>query len=92
MPVQPCSRQELPALRKVCEEVYLGTLTKASKPRMTIIIVGKRHNTRFYATKKEEVDRSGNPQNGTVVGRGVTEAHTAIQGTARPAHYYIVYD
>jgi hypothetical protein len=39
--------------------------------------------------------------NGTIVDRGVTEArnwdfflqaHAAIQGTARPAHYYIVYD
>ena len=39
--------------------------------------------------------------NGTVVDRGVTEArnwdfflqaHSAIQGTARPAHYYIAYD
>lgn len=47
------------------------------------------------------MDRSGNPKNGTVVDRGVTEprnwdfylqAHTAIEGTARPAHYYVVHD
>ncbi|KIW21698.1 uncharacterized protein PV07_12869, partial [Cladophialophora immunda] len=51
--------------------------------------------------KAEQADRSSNPQHGTVVDRGVTEArnwdfylqaHTAIQGTARPAHYYVVYD
>ena len=92
---------ELPALRKGCEDVYPATMTKDGKPRMTIAIVGKRHNTRFYPTKKEQADRSWNPQNGTVVDRGVTEArnwdfflqaHTAIQGTARPAHYYIIYD
>ena len=93
--------KELPALKKGCEEVYPATMTKAGKPRMTIVIVGKRHHTRFYPTKKDDADRSWNPQNGTVVDRGVTEArnwdffmqaHTAIQGTARPAHYYIIYD
>ena len=94
-------KDELPALRKGCEDVYPATMSKAGKPRMTIAIVGKRHNARFYPTRKEEADRSWNPQNGTVVDRGVTEArnwdfflqaHTAIQGTARPAHYYLVYD
>ena len=93
--------EELPALRKACKEVYPATATKADMPRMTIIIVGKRHNTRFYPTKKEDADRGGNPLNGTVVDRGVTEArnwdfflqaHAAVQGTARPAHYYIIYD
>ena len=92
---------ELPALRKGCEDIYPATMTKAGMPHMTIIIVGKGHNTRFYATKKEEADRSWNPQNGTVVDRGVTEArnwdffmqaHATIHGTARPAHYYIIYD
>lgn len=93
--------QELPALRAACEALYSAQETKAGKPRITIIVVGKRHNTRFYPTKKEEADRGGNPLNGTVVDRGVTEArnwdfflqaHAAIQGTARPAHYYVVYD
>jgi len=63
--------------------------------------VGKRHNTRFFPTRKEDADRSSNPQNGTVVDRGVTEArnwdfflqaHAAIKGTSRLAHYYIVLD
>jgi hypothetical protein len=93
--------QELPALRKACEELYPATSTKQGLPRVTIIIVGKRHNTRFYSTRREDADRSSNPQNGTVVDRGVTESrnwdfflqsHAAIQGTARPAHYYVAYD
>jgi eukaryotic translation initiation factor 2C len=93
--------QELPALRAACKTVYPATAIKAGKPHMTFIIVGKRHNTRFYPTKREEADRGGNPMNGTVVDRGVTEArnwdfflqaHAAIQGTARPAHYYVIYD
>ena len=93
--------QELPLLRKACKETYPADLTKKGIPRLTIIIVGKRHNTRFYPTQPSDADRSSNPPNGTVVDRGVTEAphwdffmqaHSAIQGTARPAHYYIVLD
>jgi eukaryotic translation initiation factor 2C len=93
--------QELPLLRKACKELYPVTDTKKGLPRMSVIIVGKRHHTRFYPTRKEDADRSSNPQNGTVVDRGVTEArnwdfflqaHAAIQGTARPAHYYTVLD
>ena len=93
--------QELSLVRKTCKEVYTAAETKKRLPRISIVVVGKRHNTRFYPTKKEDADRSSNPQNGTIVDRGVTEArhwdfflqaHSAIQGTARPAHYYTVVD
>ncbi|KAJ8121163.1 hypothetical protein ONZ43_g2317 [Nemania bipapillata] len=94
-------RQELSALRNACMKKYPAPATKAGKPHITIVIVGKRHNTRFFPTKQEDADDRGNPKNGTVVDRGITEArnwdfflqsHTAVQGTARPAHYYVVYD
>jgi len=92
---------ELPLLRKACSDLYPPQDTKKGLPHITIIIVGKRHHTRFYPTTASDADRSANPKNGTVVDRGVTEAsnwdffmqaHTALQGTARPAHYYIVLD
>ena len=47
------------------------------------------------------MDRSSNPPNGTIVDRRVTEhrcwdfflqAHAAIQGTAKPAHYFVAHD
>jgi eukaryotic translation initiation factor 2C len=90
---------ELPSLRKACAALYPASQTALGLPRISIIVVGKRHNARFYATT--DMDRSGNPFCGTVVDRGVTEArnwdfylqsHTSLQGTARPAHYYVVYD
>ena len=93
--------EELPLLRDACKEVYPADQSKKGLPHMTIIIVGKRHHTRFGPVRSEDADRSSNPQNGTIVDRGVTEArnwdfflqaHTALQGTARPAHYYIVLD
>ena len=93
--------KELPLLRKACAELYPAPDTKKGLPYITIIIVGKRHHTRFYPTTVGDADSSSNPKNGTVVDRGVTEArnwdfflqsHTALQGTARPAHYYIILD
>lgn len=92
---------EIPALRKACAAAYSSELKKKGLPKISVIVVGKRHHTRFYATKENEADRSGNPMNGTVVDRGVTsmwnwdfflQAHTCLQGTAKPAHYYVVLD
>ena len=93
--------EELPQLRQACKEKYLPADQKNGLPRLTIIIVGKRHHTRFYPTTVQTADRFSNPKPGTVVDRGVTEAHNwdfflqphaALQGTARPAHYYVLLD
>lgn len=93
---------ELPLLRKACAELYPPADTKKGLPRISIIVVGKRHHTRFYPTSINDAAQvNGSPKNGTVVDRGITEArnwdfflqaHTAIIGTARPAHYYVVLD
>lgn len=99
-----CRNIEIPAMRKACEQVYPPALKQKGLPRMTFIIVGKRHHTRFYPTTDDDkvTDvRSGNPKNGTIVDRGVTDArmwdyylqaHTGLQGTARPAHYTVILD
>lgn len=93
--------QELPLLRQACHDVYPPAATKRNIPAISIIVVGKRHHTRFFPVKESEADRSANCKNGTVVDRGVTEvrnwdfflqAHTCLQGTARPAHYYVILD
>lgn len=88
---------ELPAIKKACEKLY----GKTPQPKMSIIIVGKRHHTRFYPTSTDDCDQNGNTKNGTVVDRGITmergwdfflQAHTCLQGTARPAHYVVIRD
>jgi hypothetical protein len=75
---------------------------ESKHPKVTIIVVGKRHHTRFYPTKAEHADqKTGNPHPGTVVDRGVTGekmfdffllAHQGLQGTSRPAHYVVIKD
>ena len=58
--------EELPQLRAACGSVYRDQRL----PRITLIIVGKRHHTRFYRTNEStgEVYKSedGNPPFGTV--------------------------
>lgn len=96
---------ELPCLVKAFDKLYGA---KAKHPKIAIIIVGKRHHTRFYPTKVEDADYnpqrekgSWNPLPGTVVDRGITnkilrefylQAHQGLQGTARPAHYVVIKD
>lgn len=96
---------ELPLIEEAYKEVYGD---KDKWPKTAIIIVGKRHHTRFYPTNVEDADgdaRSGkgswNPLPGTVVDRGIVgkvirefylQAHQGLQGTAKPAHYSVIKD
>lgn len=88
---------ELKQIREACKEI-LGPNTM---PKITVVVVGKRHHTRFYPTDATTADFKGNPLNGTVVDRGVTmekgfdfflQAHAALQGTAKPSHYVVILD
>ncbi|KAG5959309.1 hypothetical protein E4U56_005050 [Claviceps arundinis] len=69
-------------------------------PKFTVIVATKRHHIRFFP-EEGEADSNGNPLPGTLVERDVTHpfmwdfylsSHVAIQGTARPAHYYVILD
>ncbi|EXF86238.1 piwi domain-containing protein [Colletotrichum fioriniae PJ7] len=87
---------ELPMIRKACDQLY----PPKQHPRLSIIVSVKRHQTRFYPTSEVNMNqKSRNIKNSTVVDRGVTQArcwdffltaHTALKGTARPAHYTVL--
>ncbi|ORX97093.1 Piwi domain-domain-containing protein [Clohesyomyces aquaticus] len=91
--------QEYPAFIKAFDKLYGA---KANHPKISIVVVGKRHHTRFYPTNPQDADgRTGNPLPGTVVDRGVTGekifdffllAHKGLQGTSKPAHYVVLKD
>lgn len=90
---------ELPAFEKAFDKLYGA---KAKHPKISIVVVGKRHHTRFYPTHVNDTDgKTGNPMPGTVVDRGVTGeklfdffllAHQGLQGTSKPAHYVVIKD
>ncbi|KAF0685528.1 Aste57867_22603 [Aphanomyces stellatus] len=87
---------EVTALHRACAKLEPGYA-----PKITFVIVGKRHHTRLFATSAQNADRSGNVKAGTVVDTGVchpTEhdfylmSHAGLQGTSRPAHYHVLLD
>ncbi|KAJ5082775.1 hypothetical protein N7532_011818 [Penicillium argentinense] len=88
---------EMTALRGAFAKVYKDR----SHPRLTILVVTKRHHVRFFPTSAQDCDRTNNCKNGTLVERGITrpwywdfylQAQTPLQGSARPAHYVVLYD
>ena len=94
-------QSELPKLEAACAKIYRN----GKVPPISLVIVGKRHHTRFFpadTTDRSVVDtKTGNPKGGTVVDSGITEprlwdfylqSHTAIKGTAKPAHYVVLHD
>ncbi len=44
-------------------------------PKLTIVVCGKRHHTRFFPTEAQQAAGDGNPRPGTVVDRGVTAVY-----------------
>uniref|UniRef100_A0A023G7R7 Putative germ-line stem cell division protein hiwi/piwi n=1 Tax=Amblyomma triste TaxID=251400 RepID=A0A023G7R7_AMBTT len=91
--------QELKAIRDACLEL---SPDGSYKPPVTFIVVQKRHHTRFMpANDREGVGRCKNIPPGTTVDTVVTHpvdfdfflcSHAGIQGTSKPAHYYVVHD
>ncbi|RLN07443.1 hypothetical protein C2845_PM11G20930 [Panicum miliaceum] len=90
---------ELNAIRKAC-----ASLEANYQPKVTFVVVQKRHHTRLFAhnhNDQNSIDRSGNILPGTVVDSKIchpTEfdfylcSHAGIKGTSRPAHYHVLWD
>lgn len=89
---QSVLKDEFTQILEACQKIYQKH--HAPRPKINIMVVGKRHHTRFYPTEEKYADMTsrvkGNPPNGTVVDRGVTmekghdfflQAHVALQGT-----------
>ncbi|KAK6329723.1 hypothetical protein TWF696_003589 [Orbilia brochopaga] len=87
---------EFPKIVHACDQFEAGY-----RPKITLIVVGKRHHTRFYPMEADKADENKNCLPGTVVDRGITstydwdfflQAHKGLQGTTKPAHYYVLRD
>lgn len=89
--------QELSLIRKECWPIYESA--RLPQPRITIIIVTKRHHTRF--APKHNADTKANCQAGLVVDHSITDMslwdfflqpHSTLQGAARPGYYVVIHD
>ncbi|KZT62435.1 Piwi-domain-containing protein [Calocera cornea HHB12733] len=79
---------EIQSIRQAFKEL------NEAPPKITFIVVGKRHHLRFYPDKRDE-DRSGNANPGLVIDHTITSpthddfyllSHQGILGTSRPMH------
>ncbi|KAG8946717.1 hypothetical protein FRC04_011495 [Tulasnella sp. 424] len=86
---------EVAAIFKACDRVGIP------RPKLTFIVVGKRHHVRFFPPPGGSSDRSGNAPAGLVVDREITspvefdfylQSHGGLLGTSRSAHYNVLVD
>ncbi|KAK6339969.1 hypothetical protein TWF718_009356 [Orbilia javanica] len=96
--------KEVDAIDSAIDDAVVAIKTKfgtegVEKPKLTVLVVGKRHHTRFFPPNPRD-DRDKTAP-GLVVDRAVTavyekdfflQAHCAIRGTPRPAHYFVIRD
>jgi len=90
--------EEVRNIRKACQ--VIGGVDFF--PKITFIIVQKRHHTRFFCANQSDMcGRGKNVPPGTVVDSNITHpsqfdyflcSHFGIQGTSRPAHYHVLMD
>ncbi|CAG8443078.1 3096_t:CDS:10 [Acaulospora colombiana] len=87
--------EELKPLYAELERYYKGH--KQETPKLTYIIVQKRHHAR--PSEEENADKNGNCKPGTIVDSVIVvpqhftfflQSHTALRGTARPAYYHVI--
>ncbi|GAB6020037.1 argonaute 1 [Chamberlinius hualienensis] len=89
--------EELTAIQRACYAIG-----PKYQPPITFITVQKRHHTRLFPVNREDArGKSGNVPAGTTVDTDIVHpndfdfylcSHQGIQGTSRPAHYYVLYD
>lgn len=94
---QEVMRVELTAMYRACASVQPGY-----KPKITMVVVQKRHHTRFFPGKSGIGDRrNNNVPAGTIVDTEIVHptetqfylvSHQSIQGVAKPTKYCVLHD
>ncbi|ORZ26299.1 Piwi domain-domain-containing protein [Lobosporangium transversale] len=87
---------EVKAIKTACTR-----LEATYNPKITFVVVQKRHHARFFPMKREDGDRGGNCKPGLVVDTDIVhpfefdfylQSHAGLLGTSRPAHYCVLHD
>ncbi|KAG0016721.1 Eukaryotic translation initiation factor 2C [Podila clonocystis] len=89
-------KNEVASLRSGCRR-----LDVKYNPRVTFVVIQKRHHARFFLVNSQGADRSGNCQSGTYVDTTIVhpfefdfyiQSHAGLLGTSRPTHYQVLQD
>lgn len=91
---------EVGAIKRAARFIGERILKITYEPKITFIVVQKRHHTRFFFDQRDS-DNKRNALPGTVVDRGIVHpknfeyylySHPGLQGTSRPTKYQVLYD
>ncbi|KZT55699.1 Piwi-domain-containing protein [Calocera cornea HHB12733] len=86
--------KEVVAIKEGCRRMGIT-------PKLTVIVVGKRHHVRMFPGRPQDADRSGNCPAGTVIDTEVVhptdfdfflQSHGGLLGTSKPTHYTVLLD
>ncbi|PNF21081.1 Protein argonaute-2 [Cryptotermes secundus] len=87
---------EVNAIRRAC-----FSMGQEYEPKVTFLVVQKRHHTRFFPRSEDADGRYKNVPPGTVVDREITHptevdfylvSHSSIQGVSRPTKYHLLWN
>lgn len=88
---------ELNAMYSACQQI-----NPQYKPKITFLVVMKRHHTRFFPISKNHSEgKHNNVMPGTIVDKDITDpnhcqfflvSHASIQGVAKPTRYCLLHD
>ncbi|CAK5279366.1 unnamed protein product [Mycena citricolor] len=90
---------EIKAIKDAIDQVWTRFNIPDPKPKLTLIVVGKRHHVSFFPDKPSAGDKTGNCKAGLVVSDKLAnpyyedfylQSHAAIKGTSRSAHYTVL--
>jgi len=94
-------RLEIAAIERAINEIWELRKLSSAKPKLTYIIVGKRHHVRFFPNHGDGDAKSGNCPPGFVADHGINspiavdfyiQSHGGLLGTSRPGHYTVLKD
>ncbi|KAI5813842.1 Piwi domain-containing protein [Pyronema omphalodes] len=86
---------ELECIKQTCK-----FLDPKYNPQITVVVCSKRHHYRFFPDHIG-ADKNNNPKPGLIVDKDITHfenhdfylnSHFALQGTARPVHYEVIWN
>ncbi|KAG0225023.1 argonaute 1 [Actinomortierella wolfii] len=90
-------KTEVGAIKNACRR-----LREDYKPKLTFVVIQKRHHARFFPIRERDMDKFKNCKAGTVVEEGIThptefdfylQSHAGgVKGTTRPTHYHVLVD
>ncbi|CAG8950697.1 hypothetical protein HYFRA_00002907 [Hymenoscyphus fraxineus] len=96
-------KKELPQIERAIKEFRENEALPSSlqNPKITLVVVGKRHHTRFFPALQPPDKLEYNLEGGSVIDSGVIDpkrfnfylqSHDSPLGTAKSAHYVVIHN